>query len=209
MNLHLFEKFRIALVLCCFFFAGCASGPEVKKIEKAPGVMTAPKHLLVLAITDKEQHREIMETALVSRLERLGYQAEEYGQAPEFPWRDPARIREKVEERLQSSQADGVLTVSLVRKNKRVEQVPHQVIFNPVTVSIGPLASATYVETYDIPAHVEETTEYILRTTLFSVESQQAIWQMYSSTVDPTSLEKAAESFARVVVRELDRSFRK
>jgi len=125
-----------------------------------------------------------------------------------MPWADSEAVRAKVKERLQTQAADSVLTVSLVRKNRKVEYVPNQVVFNPVTTNIGALASVTYMETMTIPDHYEESTEYILRTTLFDTDSGNAIWQMFSSTIDPTSLEQATREFSRVAVRELQKSFK-
>lgn len=197
----------LPIILAAFVLAGCASGPEVKSISKAPEVSEAPRDLLVLAISPKESNRTVMESALVSQLRSEGFQAEAYGPAPSLPWEDPDALREKVKERLQSQTADGVLTVSLVRKKRQVEYVPNQVVFNPVTTNIGALASVTYMETMTIPDRYEESTEYILRTTLFDTDSGKAIWQMFSTTVDPKSLEQAAREFSRVAVRELQKSF--
>lgn len=209
MNTPVYARFLFAVSLTLFLISGCSSGPEVKSVSKAPGVSEAPQNLLVLAISSKEHSREIMEAALVSRLEHAGYNAEQYGPAPSLPWDDPPALREKVKERLQTLDADGVLTVSLVQKSRQVEHIPNQVVFNPVTTSMGTLASITYMETMTIPAHYQESTEYILRTTLFETESGQAIWQMFSRTVDPESLEQATREFSRVVVRELRQSFKK
>lgn len=199
----------IVIIFGFLLVTGCATEPEVKSIRKMPGTSEMPTSILILAVTNKETTREVMESSLVSRLEKAGYQAEQYGPDPMLPWKDPAGLRNKVKERLQTSPADGVLTVSLVRKNRQVEYVPNQVVFNPVTVGMGPLASATYIETIDIPAHFEETTEYVLRTTLFDANLGQPMWQMYSSTVDPASLDQAADGFARVVVREIGNSYDK
>lgn len=188
--------------------AGCSTGPEVKSIKKAPGTIQPPEQILVLAISPRESNRAVMETALVSRLKKEGFKAMEYGAAPTLPWEDSDALREEIKERLQTQSADGVLTVSLVRKNRQVEYVPNQVVFNPVTTNIGALASVTYMETMTIPDHYEESTEYILRTTLFDTDSGKAIWQMFSSTIDPKSLEQASREFARVAVRELQKSFK-
>jgi len=209
MNTPVCARFLFAVSLTLFLISGCSSGPEVKSVSKAPGVSEAPQNLLVLAISSKEHSRETMEAALVSRLEHAGYNAEQYGPAPSLPWDDPPALREKVKERLKTLDADGVLTVSLVRKSRQVEHIPNQVVFNPVTTSMGTLASITYMEAMTIPAHYQESTEYILRTTLFETESGQAIWQMFSRTVDPESLEQATREFSRVVVRELRQSFKK
>jgi len=207
MTLSIYLRPVLTIVFAALFLAGCASGPEVKSISKAPGVSEAPKNLLVLAVSPIENNRTLMENALVSRLRAEGFQAEPYGPAPSLPWEDSDAIRETVKERLQTQTADGVLSVSLVRKNRQVEYIPNQVVFNPVTTNIGALASVTYMETMTIPDHYEESTEYILRTTLFDTDSGKAIWQMFSSTVDPKSLEQGAREFARVAVRELQQSF--
>ncbi|NMT63122.1 hypothetical protein [Marinobacter orientalis] len=187
--------------------AGCSSGPEVKSVKKASGVSEAPAHLLVLAISSSEENRAVMESALVSQLRNSDFKATGYGPSPALQWQDPQQLRQQVEERLQIEDADGVLTVSLVRKNRQVEHIPHHVVFNPVTVSYGPLASATYMEAIPVPDSYKETTAYILRTTLFDAASGDSIWQMFSSTVDPKSLGTAAKAYARVVAREINNSF--
>lgn len=204
----IYPRSLLAIIFIALFLAGCASGPEVKSISKAPDVSEAPRNLLVLAISPKENSRSTMEAALVSQLRDAGYKAEAYGPAPSLPWNDSDALREKVKERLQTQTADGVLTVSLVRKNRQVEHVPNQVVYNPVVTNIGALASVTYMETMTIPSHYEESTEYVLRATLFETDSARAIWQMFSSTIDPTSLEQATREFARVAVRELQKSFK-
>lgn len=203
-----------ALAATCLTFilgfstlAGCSAGPEVKSIKQAPGGIESPEHILVLAINSRETNRAVMESALVSSLKGADFKATEYGPAPELSWKDPSKLEQQVRERLQAENADSVLTVSLVRKNRQVEHIPQHVVFNPVTVSYGPLASATYMETITIPSTYKETTEYILRTTLFDADSGESVWQMFSSTVDPRSLEKATKEYAKVVVRQLNISF--
>ncbi|MGP9834190.1 hypothetical protein [Marinobacter sp. NSM] len=188
-------------------FSGCSTSPEVKSITKVQGNVQSPEKVLVLAISPKELNRTAMETALVTRLNNSGFKAIEYGSAPNLPWEDPDALRETIKERLQAQTADGVLTVSLVRKNRQINYVPNQVVFNPVTTNIGALASVTYMETMTIPKHYEESTEYILRTTLFDTESGEAIWQMFSSTIDPKSLKQATREFASLAVQELQKSF--
>ncbi|MBS3805202.1 MAG: hypothetical protein KGY54_11675 [Oleiphilaceae bacterium] len=197
----------LTLIVGFTALSGCSSGPEVKSVEKASGVNKAPTHLLVLAISSSKEHRALLESILVSRLQNSDFQATEYGPDTSLQWQDPQQLRQQVEERLQAEEADGVLTVSLVNKNKKVEHIPHHVVYSPVTVNYGPLASITYMETISVPDSYTESTEYILRTTLFDAVSGDSIWQMFSSTVDPESLEKAAKEYARVVVRELSHSF--
>ncbi|WP_152207399.1 hypothetical protein [Marinobacter changyiensis] len=199
--------FLIATILAFLLFGGCAYGPEVKSVRKSPDVSQSPRNLLVLAISSDEEIRAVMEKALVARLKNAGYQAEAYGPVTSMPWDDPESLQKRVQQRGQPQGADGVLTVSLVNKKKQVDHIPGQVVFNPVETSIGPLASVTYMETMVIPERFEESTRYVLRTTLFDSESGDSIWQMFSSTVDPKSLEQATSEFSRVVVRELQKSF--
>lgn len=205
---------NVRLVATCFTFivglaalSGCSSGPEVKSVKKAPDADKPPTHLLVLALSPSEENRAMLESTLVSRLQTSDFEATPYGPATSLQWQDPQQLRQQVSERLQTEDADGVLTVSLVRKNKQVEHIPHHVVFSPVTVNYGPLASMTYMEAQIVPDAYTESIEYILRTTLFDAASGNSVWQMFSSTVDPASLEKAAKEYARVVVRELNHSF--
>lgn len=163
----------------------------------------------MLAISSDEDVRAVMEKTLVARLKNAGYQAGAYGPATSMPWDDPEALQERVQQRGQAQGADGVLTVALVSKKKQIDHIPDQVVFNPVVTSVGPLASLTYMETMVIPERSEESTQYILRTTLFDSESSDSIWQMFSRTVDPKSLEQATNEFSRVVVRELEKSFTK
>lgn len=197
----------LALVLGFSALAGCSAGPEVKSVKQAAGGIESPEHILVLAVNAKESNREVMESALVSRLQGADLKATGYGPAPDLSWEDPKQLKQQVEQRLQAENADTVLMVSLVRKNRKVEHIPQHVVFNPVTVNYGPLASVTYMESMAIPDSYKESTEYILRTTLFEAPSGDSVWQMFSSTVDPTSLEVAAKQYAKVVVRQLKKSF--
>lgn len=197
----------LAFIVAFAALAGCSAGPEVKSIKQTPGGMQPPEHILVLAINSKEANRAVMESALVARLQASNLKATSYGAAQQMPWEDPQQLRERIKQRLQSENADRVLTVSLVRKNRQVEHIPQHAVFNPVTVSYGPLASATYMETMLVPDTYKETTEYILRTTLFDADSGDSLWQMFSSTIDPKSLEEAAKQYAKVVVRQLNKSF--
>lgn len=204
------SKLVASFLMCLIGFAaltGCSTRSEVKSIKKAEGATEAPEKILVLAISPKESDRAVMENELVTRLNKAGFEATDYGPAPALPWEDSDALRDSVKQRLQTQPADGVLTVSLVRKSRKVDYVPNQVVFNPVTTNIGALASVTYMESMTIPNHYEESTEYTLRTTLFDTESDEAIWQMFSSTVDPKSLQQGAREFARLAVQELQNSF--
>jgi len=202
-----FLKLCTLLTAFALLLTACTSGPEVTSISKDPEVEQVPRSLLVLAIGANEDRRLMMEQALVDRLRSEDFSAKAYGPAPSLAWQDPEMLRKQVRQRVAEQGAEGVLTVSLVRKNRQVEYVPNQLVFSPVTSNLGALASVTYMQALTISSKIEETTEYILRTTLFDISSGKAIWQMFSSTVNPKSTEQAVNEFSRIAVKQLSRSF--
>lgn len=193
----------------CLFFAaalvGCSgSSTKVERIEAVPEVDKSYKHLLVFAVTPKEDVRDAVETHLVAELNASEFEASRFEQSnASLPWEQPDALQQRVSEDAKNGNYDGVLVVSLIRKNRESRYVPEQVIYQPIVTSIGPMASTTYMDTTVVPPSMEETTSYVLKSTLFDTDTANPIWQLYSSTVNPDSLEDAARDFGAVVVKAL------
>ncbi|MDO6442123.1 hypothetical protein [Marinobacter sp. 2_MG-2023] len=193
----------------CFFFAailaGCASsGTKVERIDAVAEVDKNYSRVLVFAVTQKEHNRSAIETELVAELNKHEFEASRFEmQNSEIPWGDPTRLQNLIAEDARSGEYDGVLVVSLISKHRESRYVPEQVIHQPVVTSVGPLASTTYMETTVVPADYEETISYALKSTLFDTDSAKPVWQLYSSTVDPKSIDVAAKDFGKVIVKAL------
>ncbi len=51
---------------------------------------------------------------------------------------------------------DDVLVTALVKKERDVNYVPEQIVYMPVVVPMGPLASRTYMETTRMPSYFQD-----------------------------------------------------
>ncbi|MBW0145998.1 hypothetical protein [Marinobacter arenosus] len=196
---------RVAYLCLIALFAGCAgSTTEVQRIEAVPEVDKTYKRILVFAVTKKEQIRVAVESELVSELNKSEFEASRFEEPnANIPWEDPGAIQQLVAEEARSGDYDGVLVVSLIRKNRESRYVPEQVVYQPIVTSIGPLASTTYMDTTVVPPSYQETVNYVLKSTLFDTVSTNPVWQLYSKTVNPDSLDAAAKDFGKVVVKAL------
>jgi hypothetical protein len=196
----------------CFFIAsllaGCASsGTKIERIDAASEVDKNYNRVLVFAVTPKEYVRSTIEAQLVAELNKRKFEASRFQMLNSaIPWGDPTKLQALISEDAISGGYDGVLVVSLIRKQRESRYVPEQVIYQPVVTSIGPLASTTYMQTTVVPPAYEETTSYVLKSTLFDTSSSSPVWQLYSRTVDPESIDSGAKNFGQVVVKALEKT---
>lgn len=197
---------RLACLLIPLFMIGCggASSTRVERIEAAPTVSKAYEKVLVFVVSARQNVRDVVESQIVAEMNDSEFQAGRFGMAnADIPWEDADQLEVMVADSAAAGQYDGVLVVSLMSKDRKSTFVPEQVVYQPITTSVGPLATTTYMDTTVVPQTMKETTNYVLKSTMFDTESTNPVWQMYSSTVDPESLDKAAEEFGEVVVKAL------
>lgn len=199
---------KYVFIFIAALLAGCASsGTKVERIDAVSEVDKNYKRILVFAVTPKDENRSAIETQLVTQLNKSEFEASRFQMLnSNIPWDDPTRLQKLVAEDAREGGYDGVLVVSLISKHRETRYVPEQVIYQPVVTPMGPLASTTYMKATVLPADYEETTNYALESTLFDTDSAKPVWQLYSSTVDPKSIDAAATDFGKVVVKALGKT---
>ncbi|MDO3721989.1 hypothetical protein QVZ43_09660 [Marinobacter sp. chi1] len=197
---------RLACLLLPLLMIGCggSSGTRVDRIEAAPTVSKSYEKVLVFVVSAKQTVRDVVERQIVAEMNESEFESGRFGMAnADVPWEDAEQLQTLVAKSAVAGQYDGVLVVSLMSKDREARYVPEQVVYQPITTSVGPLASTTYMDTTVVPQTYQESTSYVLKSTLFDTESTNPVWQMYSTTVDPESLDKAAKEFGEAVVSAL------
>jgi hypothetical protein len=189
---------------------GCSSAStKIDRIEETK-VDKAYRTVLVFAVSSKNEIRNSVETSLVTQLNRDGFDAEAFdSSADSFPWNDPGAIQSLVSSSAKAGNFDGVLVTALVKKERDVNYVPEQIVYMPVVVPMGPLASMTYMETTRMPSYFQDSVKYTLKSTLFDTDTSQPVWQVFSSTLDPESLDSAIQDYGRIIVNALHDSLGK
>ncbi|WP_165857171.1 hypothetical protein [Marinobacter sp. JSM 1782161] len=158
--------------------------------------------IITLAVTANQEYRRIIERTLAAKLIDRGFEVARLAD-DDLTWDDPEQLTRTVNDLAARAGADGVLITTLVREEGEQNYVPMQVIQRPISVGFGAHAQ-TYMDTTVAPGYYEQTRTYVLKTTLFDTASGQSVWELYSNTVNPGSLESAARDYAVAVAEVLN-----
>lgn len=200
-------RWAILCLLAIVLTACASSGTEVKRIESVPGVEKSYQDLLVFAVTKNSDARGIIEQQLTDELVKEGFGGQRIsGENGDLPWEAPGSLGNLIFASAEAAGSDGVLVISLERKERETSYIPEQVIYQPEVTSLGPLASTTYMRTVVIPAHTDESLTYVIRSTLYDTGTRAPVWRLYSATVDPGSLRAGARNFSKVLVKALNKT---
>ncbi|MGP4845452.1 hypothetical protein ACTXGQ_15040 [Marinobacter sp. 1Y8] len=194
-----------AVVAVALITTGCMTSSSTEVMDTRSSVSSDKQYesLLVLAVTANRAYRDATEKALADSLIDRGFRVFRLpGESAELPWDDKAAMKALVSKRAKAGNTDGVLVVTLVRREDEKNYVPTQVVQRPVSVGIGTQVS-NYMQTTVEPGYYNEKKVFVLKTTLYDVETEQAVWELYSNTVNPASLSAGAHDFAAAVAEVL------
>lgn len=187
--------------------AGCAASPSpsTTTVTQKKTLAQPEGHyedLITLAVTANQDYRVTIERTLAEKLIDRGFQVSRLAD-DDLPWGDVDKLTATVTDLASRAGADGILVTTLVRKDEEKNYVPTQVIQKPMVVGVGAHAQ-TYMDTTVAPGYYEDRKVYVLKTTLFDVQSGKAVWELYSNTVNPGSLQQAARDYAVAVAEVLN-----
>lgn len=164
-------------------------------------------NVMVMAISDSEQVRLIVEESLAERIASTGtgaLSASDYVSG-HLASMDKDELRRKAEQAVEANGADAVLVTTLIDNSVRDEYTPPQV--NQVAVPVVEPRFGNYVgmqyDTVMMPGYFTSLQEVYIQTTLFDTATGQAVWKAQSKTINPVSIEDGVETFTRVLVPRL------
>jgi len=186
------KKFDFLLGTACvvsliLLMSGCASTQVISE-WKAPEIKNAPyQKVLVAAITKQEGARRQLEDAFVAELGNQGTASypfiETTGKVP----------RSVVEEAIQGSKADAILTVSLVKTIRERNAVP---TYSRSSFYDGYYSS--WYRAYD-PVTVYEYDIVILEVNLYDAKSEKLVWSISTENIDRGDLNQQIVPYAKTV----------
>lgn len=102
---------------------------------------------------------------------------------------------------------DAILTIALIDEETDTRYVPGSAAYAPVRSfryygSFWGYYTNLYPTVYD-PGYYQEDRIYFVETNLYDVETEELIWSAQSETINPRTLENAAENLADVTVEEM------
>jgi hypothetical protein len=183
-------------VFVVFLIVSCGPSTKIVKSWKAPGatVQTTPNSkILVVAMVKDESSRRVIEDEIVARLKGKGVQS--YTQiTPEIMKKENTDALDNV---LKEGQYSDVILMALTNIEKEVN-------YTSGTMYGGYGGYYRYgAGFYSTPSYYSEDKNYMVETTLYSVNPNKLVWAGTTSTVNPSNIKKTVNEIANVVTEQM------
>lgn len=194
----------ILLLAVVFILAGCSNSAKITNSWNAADAKHVPlKKILVLGLfNDKDRSMRMrIEKEVATDLRGQGYEAitsfNEYGPKSFENMKEGQALQ-----KLQTANFDGVLTISLLDKNKERRYVPGTAYSPYPYGGFWGYYSYYYPRVYQ-PGYYETSTRFFFETNLYDVNSNKLLYSAQSQSSAPSSLSTLADDFSRTIVRDM------
>jgi hypothetical protein len=201
--MHVHRLLAALLFLLCL--SGCASVSLVESWKDQETPRKRYGDLLVVAISENRQARQIVEEVLAAELRKKGLSA-----TPSYTVTgvEAQLSRSLIEKAVQATAADSVVTTRLVDLKERKHSSGGFVMTSRETTGYADYYGAGMVSyaTFDMkPVEITTSTTYALETNLFDTATQRLVWGGITNAVDPTGVITLSERYSGVVIDALSR----
>jgi len=191
--------------------AACAGVRTELLTVEADSSVRPYANLLVLAVSDQGQVRQVVEQGLVDRLGTTGVKARAASllMPGALDKKNPDKIRAEAEKVVAQTGVDAVLVTVLLHEDVRQEYVPPRndvVAVGNVPYFMGYGAFVGYhYEAVHTPGYITEEKDYFVQTMLFDTNTGKSVWKAQSRTVDPGGLAAGVGSFSKAIADRLQK----
>jgi len=195
-------KTRIfSFITLLFIVAGCSStslvgswaDPEMKSIKG---------NVVIFALSPRLDVRDRLETEMSDQFQAKGVNA-----MRSMDFITPGKMeKEAIEMILKLNNITGVIMVSLLDKEKETYYVPGSTtVYSPGYYGQPYYGyyGARYAAVYD-PGYYQTTTSYFIECNAYRLEDERLVYSSQSKTVDPSSLDRFAYEYARIIIQDLE-----
>ena len=162
------------------------------------------KNVLVIAVTEKPEHRPMLEKAFAEQIKKNGASA-----TPSFSIM-PADA-EVTEQTIKTAVAENSANIEIVLLTRlyRVEEVDIVQIDDPGTMrserdfALGLWRDYQDARDFALDADVKKRLRFILENSIYDLESAELIWTVQSYSMDPKTAEDIIKSVSKLVTNKL------
>lgn len=162
--------------------------------------------ILVVVEAKSQQGRINAEQAIVNRLQAEGISASNSVQVFPFNEKNHELSEDEIENRIRTGGYDGVLVTSLVDASSRDVREGGGTYMQPVTYRYGRYIRTGYVHLQE-PEYYRQEKTYVMETRLFDASEkatkESVVWSGQSELTDPSSVDSAAKSYSKKLVKTL------
>jgi len=207
---QLLMKKIILFIISALCFVGCKPGTEITgswRNTDAPS--TGLSTILVAALTNRTNARQVLENDLAAALNEKGYRTVKSIEVlPPSLSSGTKPDREALLSSINETGADAILTVALIEKETETRYIPGSVGYAPFPRfgyygTFWGYYNAWYPMLHD-PGYYQEDKVYFIETNLYDVKTGQLLWSAQSETYNPTNLPDFASKFSDIVVSRME-----
>ncbi|RKR84828.1 hypothetical protein BDD43_5081 [Mucilaginibacter gracilis] len=200
------KKTAICLTLAVVLGA-CSTPTMVSSSWRKPNATANGFHnIFVAALTKEVSTKQSLESGLQSLLQQKGLTVEKSVDVfpPTFS-SQTGQQRELVMSQIQRTNADGILTVALLRKETESHYVPGSGggYWNPgLRYGYYNRFWSYYNNWYPMiysPGYYDQTKIYYIETNLYNAKTEELIWTAQSRTYDPTSINSFLKGYVDAI----------
>jgi hypothetical protein len=190
-----------SIITILFIVAGCSStslvgswvDPEMKSIEG--------KSIAIFCLSPRLDVRDKLETQMSEAFQAKGVNA-----MRSMDFITPGKMeKEVIEMILKKNNITGVIIVSLLDKEKETYYVPGSTAYAPGYYGRPYYGyyGYRYAAVYD-PGYYQTTTSYFIECNAYRLSDERLVYSSQSKTVDPSSVDKFAYEYAKIIVNDLE-----
>jgi len=192
-------------------FVGCKPGTEIAgswRNKDAPN--TGLNTILVAALTNGTNARQILENDLATALNEKGYRTlKSIELLPPSLSSSIKPDRKALLKSITGTGADAILTVALIERETETRYIPGSVSYAPFPRfgyygTFWDYYNAWYPMLHD-PGYYQENKVYFIETNLYDIKTEQLLWSAQSDTYNPTNLADFASEFSDIVVSQMEK----
>ncbi|EHQ29158.1 DUF4136 domain-containing protein [Mucilaginibacter paludis] len=196
----IFQKSAICLVIATML-AACSTTTMVSSSWRKPAATANGfHHIFIAALTREVSTKQSIEVGLQSLLEQKGLKVTKSGDVfpPTFSTRS-GQQRDLVLGKIQETNADGILTVNLLRRETETHYVPGSGYWNPgmrwgYYNRFWSYYNNWYPQVYN-PGYYDQTKVYYIETNLYNAKTEELIWTAQSKTYDPSNIKSFLKGY--------------
>lgn len=200
----------LPVMLITLLFTACGSSSRITSSWKADQQPAQPlKKVLVLGLfSDKDRGLRLqIEEELARMLQTQGLEvvkaSDTYGPKSFQNMKEEVALK-----KLKDVAVDGVVTVTLLDKDKEKKYVPGSVAYAPYPYmrrGFWGYYSYYYPRIYE-PGYYETSTSYFFETNLYNVNNNDLLYSAQSKSFDPSSTSSLADNYARSIVKDMKKN---
>lgn len=200
----------LAIVFAVALLSACGTTTEITSSWRKPNATAnGYRNIFIAAMTSNIPAKQAVESGLQEQLQKMGLTVKKSMDVfpPNFSTQTGQK-RELVLERIQSTNADGILTIALLKKETENRYVrTGGAYWNPGLRYGYYNRFWTYYNNWYpylyAPGYYDEQKVYYLETNLYDAKTEQLIWAAQSETYDPSSIDSFLKGYVKSIYERM------